>query len=61
MQLMQEYVQKSMSTTLPLSSARVRGSELIQAPPPMSSGAVFWKGFKDWGEDFNFSSSFLTC
>ena len=40
MQLMQQYVQKSRSTTLPFKSARVSGLEtLSQAVPPVSSGA----------------------
>src|SRR5436190_1806006 len=37
-QLMQEYVQKSRTTTLPLSDARVSGLELSQPVAPASSG-----------------------
>src|SRR5450755_1633667 len=35
---MQEYVQKSISTTLPRKESRVRGAELIQATAPFRSG-----------------------
>src|SRR2546421_9604767 len=38
-QLMQEYVQKSTSTTLPRSSCIVSGGELIQAVSPWRAGA----------------------
>src|SRR5688572_26940969 len=38
MQLMQEYVQKSMSVTVPLSDAAVRGSALSHALMPANSG-----------------------
>src|SRR5690242_4069224 len=37
-QLMQEYVQKSMTTTLPLSAAFVSGFELSHVVAPLSSG-----------------------
>src|SRR5579862_2538683 len=40
MQLMQEYVQKSSRTTLPLSCARVSGCEFIQSVMPVNSGAI---------------------
>ena len=37
---MHEYVQKSIRTTRPRSSARVSGSELIHVPIPRNSGAA---------------------
>src|ERR1035441_269578 len=39
MQLIQEYVQKSTSTTLPFRPAMVRGGLLIQLVKPWNSGA----------------------
>src|SRR6266446_6782716 len=40
MQLMQPYVQKSRSTTLPLSAASVSGLSVLSQPrPPVNSGA----------------------
>ena len=37
---MHEYVQKSISTTLPRRSARVSGFELNQSPDGLSGGAI---------------------
>ena len=62
MQLMHEYVQKSISTTLPSNEARLSiGSELIQFIKPLNSGAFFFIVNKDDSFSSALHSSSSTC